>query len=153
MTFDEIKELIEVLDKSSLASIKIKKDDFSINLNKNAGSAILPTVAAAPLAVTAPKQPVAVLDSDDVQTPAAPIDGEIITSPMVGTFYKSPSPDSPSFINVGDTVKEGQTLGIIEAMKIMNELEAEFSCKIIDVLVKDGQVIEYDTPLFRVKKV
>jgi len=149
MTFDEIKELIEVLDNSSLASIKIKKDDFSINLSKNSGN-FIQTVAAAPSAIAMPRQ---AIENEDVPAPAAIIDGEIITSPMVGTFYKSPSPDSPPFINIGDTVKEGQTLGIIEAMKIMNELEAEFSCKIVEILAKDGQVIEYDTPLFRVKKV
>jgi acetyl-CoA carboxylase biotin carboxyl carrier protein len=72
---------------------------------------------------------------------------------MVGTFYQAPSPDSPPYVKVGDTVNQGQTLAIIEAMKIMNELEAEFSCKILEILVKDGEVVEYDTPLFRVEKV
>ena len=72
---------------------------------------------------------------------------------MVGTFYRSPSPDSPPFVNVGDTVRKGQTLCILEAMKIMNELEAEFDCKILDILVEDGQPVEYDMPLFLVEKV
>jgi acetyl-CoA carboxylase biotin carboxyl carrier protein len=71
---------------------------------------------------------------------------------MVGTYYASPSPDSPAFVKVGDTVKKGQPLAILEAMKIMNELEAEFDCKIIDILVTDGQAVEFDMPLFAVEK-
>jgi acetyl-CoA carboxylase biotin carboxyl carrier protein len=79
-------------------------------------------------------------------------EGELITSPMVGTFYASPSPDSPPFVQPGDTVRKGQTLCILEAMKIMNELEAEYDCKILEVLVQDGEPVEYDKPLFRVEK-
>jgi len=72
---------------------------------------------------------------------------------MVGTFYAAPSPDSPAFVRKGDTVKKGQVIGILEAMKIMNELEAEFDCKILDVLVSDGQPVEYDMPLFAIQKI
>jgi acetyl-CoA carboxylase biotin carboxyl carrier protein len=72
---------------------------------------------------------------------------------MVGTYYASPSPDSPAFVKKGDTVKKGQTLAILEAMKIMNEIEAEFDCKILDVLVSDGNAVEYDMPLFVVEKI
>jgi acetyl-CoA carboxylase biotin carboxyl carrier protein len=79
--------------------------------------------------------------------------GELITSPMVGTFYAAPSPDSPPFVQAGDTVRKGQTLCILEAMKIMNELEAEYDCKILEVLVQDGEPVEYDKPLFRVEKI
>ena len=71
---------------------------------------------------------------------------------MVGTYYASPSPESPSFVEVGSTVKKGQTLCILEAMKIMNEVEAEFDCKILEILVKDGSPVEYDMPIFVVEK-
>jgi acetyl-CoA carboxylase biotin carboxyl carrier protein len=71
---------------------------------------------------------------------------------MVGTFYRAPSPDSPPFVKEGDKVSKGQTLCIIEAMKIFNEIEAEFDCKILEILVEDGQPIEYDMPLFLVEK-
>ena len=71
---------------------------------------------------------------------------------MVGTFYASPSPESPAFVSVGDTVRKGQTLCILEAMKIMNEVEAEFDCKILEILVKDGAPVEYDMPIFVVEK-
>jgi acetyl-CoA carboxylase biotin carboxyl carrier protein len=79
--------------------------------------------------------------------------GEFITSPMVGTFYHAPSPDSPIFCKVGDVVRKGQTLCILEAMKIMNEIEAEFDCKIIEILAQDGRPVEYDMPMFRVERV
>ncbi len=153
MTFDEIKELVEILDNSSLSSIKITKEDFTINLNKygrTAPAAAPAAPAAAPVAAPAP----AAAPAAEAPAAAAPVaSGEAITSPMVGTFYQSPSPDSPAFVKAGDTVRKGQTLAIIEAMKIMNELEAEFDCKIVEILVQDGQVIEYDTPLFRIEKV
>ena len=86
---------------------------------------------------------------------AAPalIAGDTIDSPMVGTYYSSPSPEAPAFIKVGDTVKKGQTLCILEAMKIMNEVEAEFDCKIVEILVKDGDPVEFDMPIFTVEKI
>jgi acetyl-CoA carboxylase biotin carboxyl carrier protein len=102
--------------------------------------AAAPAPAAAPVAVAA-------------AAPAAQaVSGDTINSPMVGTYYAAPSPDSAPFIKVGDTVKKGQAIAVLEAMKIMNELEAEFDCKILDILVKDGQAVEYDMPLFVVEK-
>jgi len=82
-----------------------------------------------------------------------PDDGEIITSPMVGTLYSSPSPDSPPFVKVGDKVKRGDVLCILEAMKIMNELEAEYDCKILDILAGNGEAVEYGKPLFVVERI
>ena len=76
-----------------------------------------------------------------------------IDSPMVGTYYSAPSPESAPFIKVGDTIKKGQAVAVLEAMKIMNELEAEFDCKIVEILVQDGQAVEYDMPLFVVEKI
>ena len=107
--------------------------------------AVAAPVAAAPVAVAAPSQSVSAAPEE--------IKGDAILSPMVGTFYSSPSPDSPTFVKVGDVVKKGHVVAILEAMKIMNELEAEFDCKILDVLVKNGQPVEYDMPLFIVEKV
>ncbi len=148
MDMKQIKTLIHEFDESGLSSMKIKKEDFSIEFEKATGLVAAPVMAAAPVtpAVAAP-----VADS----TPAAaPVHtGDMILSPMVGTYYASPSPDSPAFVKVGDTVKKGQPLAILEAMKIMNELEAEFDCKILDVLVTDGQAVEFDMPLFAVEKI
>jgi len=151
MDLKEIKELIKVFNSSDLSKLKVENGDFGLTLEK--GTTV---VATAPVQ-TAPVQQVQA--SAPVETPVAEVekkvadDADKITSPMVGTFYRAPSPDSPSFVNVGDTVRKGQTLCILEAMKIMNELEAEFDCKILDILVEDGQPVEYDMPLFLVEKV
>src|SRR5690606_16354240 len=79
--------------------------------------------------------------------------GITINAPMVGTYYSAPSPDAPQFCAIGDIVRKGQTLCILEAMKIMNEVEAEFDCKIIDILVQNGSPVEYDMPIFVVEKI
>lgn len=147
MDMKQIKALIHEFDDSGLSAMKIKKDDFSIELEKATGSVAAPVMAQAPVAA-----PAAAVEP----APAAPAPvhtGDMILSPMVGTFYASPSPDSPAFVKKGDTVKKGQPLAILEAMKIMNELEAEFDCKIIDILVTDGQAVEFDMPLFSVEKI
>ncbi len=146
MDMKQIKALINEFDDSGLSSMKIKKEDFSIELEKAT------TVVAAPVAVVAPVvAPVATAETASVAVPAHT--GDMILSPMVGTYYASPSPDSPVFVKNGDMIKKGQPLAILEAMKIMNELEAEFDCKIIDVLVTDGQAVEFDMPLFAVEKI
>jgi len=147
MDMKQIKALIHEFDDSGLSSIKIKKEDFSIELEKATGLVAAPVAVAAPAAA-----PVAVaVETAAVATPAHT--GDMILSPMVGTYYASPSPDSPVFVKKGDTIKKGQPLAILEAMKIMNELEAEFDCKILDVLVTDGQAVEFDMPLFAVEKI
>ena len=155
MKFEEIKELMKLFAKSKLDRIKIQQKDFEILMEKGGETVV---VEAAPTA-TAPASTVpAAVSATTTAAPAAPaaeekaLEGELITSPMVGTFYAAPSPDSPPFVQAGDTVRRGQTLCILEAMKIMNELEAEYDCKILEVLVQDGEPVEYDKPLFRVEK-
>jgi len=147
MDMKQIKSLMKEFDDSTLSSLKINKEGFSIELEKaTIATAVAAPVAAAPAAVAAAPAAAA--------TPAAPeeIAGDKILSPMVGTYYASPSPDSPAFVKEGDVVKKGQPLAILEAMKIMNELEAEFDCKILKILVEDGKPVEYDMPLFVVEK-
>ncbi len=150
MDMKQIKALLQEFDASTLSKLKITQDAFSIELEKNIGVVAAPMMAA-PVAVAAPAvaAPVAV----EAAAPAAAVHtGDMIVSPMVGTFYGSPSPDSAPFVKVGDRVKKGQVIGILEAMKIMNELEAEFDCKIVSILVSDSQAVEYDMPLFAVEK-
>ena len=145
MDMKQIKSLMKEFDESSLSSIKINNEGFSIEIEK----ATIAAAVAAPVAVA----------SVAVQTPAATpavaeeILGDKILSPMVGTYYNAPSPDSPVFVKEGDIIKKGQPLAILEAMKIMNELEAEFDCKILKILVEDGKPVEYDMPLFAVEKI
>jgi len=146
MDMEQIKALINEFDESGLSSMKLKKDDFSMELEKSTGLVAAPVMAPSPVAPQVVAAPAAEASAAPAYT------GDMILSPMVGTYYASPSPDSPAFVKVGDTVKKGQPLAILEAMKIMNELEAEFDCKIIDILVTDGQAVEFDMPLFAVEK-
>ncbi len=152
MKFDEIKELIRIFGKSKLDKIQIKQKDFEIEMQKGAGQTIAAPVTqaveAAPVLAAAPT-----VVSESASESEKKIEGDVITSPMVGTLYSSPSPDSPPFVKVGDTVRRGDVLCILEAMKIMNELEAEYDCKILDILAENGETVEYDKPLFIVKKV
>ena len=150
MNLEEIKELIRVFGRSKLGKLKVKDGEFEVAMQREGSEVVVATAPAAPVAV-------APVEAAPVQAAAAApvaeeISGDAITSPMVGTYYGSPSPDSPAFVKAGDTVRKGQTLCILEAMKIMNELEAEYDCKILEVLVQDGQPIEYDTPLFKIEK-
>jgi acetyl-CoA carboxylase biotin carboxyl carrier protein len=152
MDLREIKKLLEAFDKSKTNILEYENEEFRIYLDKSVNVSQTPAVqATAPQTVqqTAP----AAVQNNVQEVKAECKEGEVITSPMVGTFYQAPSPDSPPYAKVGDKIKKGQTLCIIEAMKIMNELEAEFDCEILEILVEDGQPIEFDTPLFRVKRV
>ena len=147
MDMKQIKSLLSDFDASGLSKLKITEEAFSIELEKNTG------VAMAPVAVAQTVAPVAVsAASVSVASEAPVLTGDAILSPMVGTFYSAPSPDSAPFVKVGDRVKKGQVIAVLEAMKIMNELEAEFDCKIVSVLVSDAQAVEYDMPLFAVEK-
>ncbi len=142
----EIKDLMRTFDKSSLGKLKLKNGDFEISLQK--GSKLESSVAAQPIvaSVAAEVSPIVennIIDSDKT---------DYIRSPMVGTFYKAPSPESAPFVQIGDSIKAGSAVAIVEAMKIMNEIEAEFDCKILELLVSDGEPIEFDQPIFRIEK-
>ena len=148
MDMKQIKTLVQEFDVSTLSKLKITLDGFSIELEKNVGVVSAPVMMAAPVAMVAAPATAAA----DVSSVCVPLSGDAILSPMVGTFYSSPSPDSASFVKVGDRIKKGQVVAILEAMKIMNELEAEFDCEILEILKSDGQAVEYDMPLYTVKK-
>jgi acetyl-CoA carboxylase biotin carboxyl carrier protein len=155
MKFEDIKELIELLSQKDIDKVKIKDKDFEITIEKEKVKSFKVPVQTTPVSAPQPQVSVQTPETPKEQTPVATpssSDGEVITSPMVGTFYVAPSPDSPPFVKVGDSVRKGDTLCILEAMKIMNELEAEFDCKILEILVKDGEPVEYDKPLFKVEK-
>ena len=153
MDFKDIKELIRVFDKSELNKLKVKEGEFEISMQRGFEGGVTTVTTSAPVAQTTfASAPVITAAPAAVEVVSAPKSGDIITSPMVGTYYSSPSPESPAFVEVGNTVKKGQTLCILEAMKIMNEVEAEFDCKILEILVKDGSPVEYDMPIFVVEK-
>ncbi len=145
MDLKDLKRLLEAFDKSKTNILELETNDFRIYLDKSTNANVTPQVQVQ-------NEPQEKVVQKIEAKPECEVEGDIITSPMVGTFYQAPSPDSPPYVKVGDKVKKGQTLCIIEAMKIMNELEAEFDCEILEVLVEDGQPVEFDTPLFRVKR-
>jgi acetyl-CoA carboxylase biotin carboxyl carrier protein len=146
MDIRKVKKLIELLEESNINEIEIKEGEESVRISR--GSSVVPQMMqmptmAAPVPVAAPAAAPAAVES-----PAeAKFNGHVVQSPMVGTFYRSPSPSSPSFIEVGKTVKAGDVICIIEAMKMMNQIEADKSGVIEAILVEDGQPVEYDQPL------
>jgi len=147
MDYKEFKKILDAFDKSKTNILELETEDFRIYLDKSVPSSPQPSQVSGQN-VTLQEPAVQKIEAK----PECEEEGEIIASPMVGTFYQAPSPDSPPYVKVGDKVKKGQTLCIIEAMKIMNELEAEYDLEILDILVEDGQPVEFDTPLFRVKR-
>lgn len=154
MTKQEIRELMRFFDKSDITKVKIKNGEFSIELQKGfEGSFVQQAPVAQAVQAPAPANTQAQEEVSTQQPQATKeSDAETINSPMVGTFYLAPAPGAEPFVKPGSIVKKGQTIGIIEAMKIMNEIEAEFDCKIIDALVDDGQPVEFDMPIFSVEK-
>lgn len=164
MNFKELRELVAALNQTEIAELTLKNAEFELTLRKP--SALQPDVVVNSAAATgtAPLMPAAPIVAAPVATappqppepavPAAPVvDPSLveITSPMVGTFYRSPAPDESAFVEVGDRIQSGQTVCIIEAMKLMNELEAEVSGEIVDILVENAEPIEFGQPLMRVR--
>ncbi|MBR8462276.1 acetyl-CoA carboxylase biotin carboxyl carrier protein [Campylobacter sp. faydin G-24] len=153
MNKEDIKDLMEFFEKMDVNRIKIKEKDFEIELEKYTECVAPATpVAVSNPAVTPACTPVNVVVSAESK-PAATTPKDSINSPMVGTFYAAPSPGATPFVKVGQRVRKGDVIGIIEAMKIMNEIEAEFDCQITEALVADGQPVEFGLPLFGVEKI
>lgn len=156
MDLRKIKKLIDLLEESNLSEIEIKEGEESVRLSRFSGQAPAPMYLQAPMPMAA--APVAPAASSDrpMASPteaatggrAALPEGHVVRSPMVGTFYGSPKPDAPAFVKVGSSIKAGDTLGIIEAMKMFNPIEADVSGTILKVLVENGQPVEFDEPMF-----
>ena len=162
MNLSEVQDLIKFVSKSGVTEVEIEKKDFKITIKsegKKSKTADQPIIvqAAAPVAPApqAAPAPAPVAAAPAPAAPAAPAANEedkyiTVKSPMIGTFYRSPSPDKPVFVEVGSQIKPGDAVCIIEAMKLFNEIEAEVSGKIVKVLVDDATPVEYDQPLFLV---
>ncbi len=164
MTFKEIQELIKLVGKSNLTEFKMKNGDFEVAIRtKKYGKYKEKLVSAAPSIIPIPTNPVANIAPATSMAAASSPEGTgqvaedtdtsnylEIKSPMVGTFYRSPSPDKPIYVKVGDDVEVGSVVCIIEAMKLFNEIESEVSGKIVKVLVEDASPVEYDQVLYLV---
>ena len=143
-----IRELAGIFQDHELDELEIETGETRMLLRR--GDMPVVTQAAAPVVAAAPAVAAPPVAAPAVAPTVAP--GDFITSPFVGTFYSSPRPDAPSFVEVGSKVQPGTTVCIIEAMKLFNEIEADFACTIEEVLVEDGQPVEYGAKLFRVTK-
>lgn len=154
MDIKEIQNLIKFVAKSGASEVKLEMDDVKITIRTGSDQEITYVQQAAPLQAApaqqapAPAAPAAA----PAPAPAATENDKYITvkSPIIGTFYRKPSPDKPTFVEVGDSIKEGDTLCIIEAMKLFNEIESEVSGTIVKVLIDDSSPVEFDQPLFLV---
>lgn len=152
MKAKEIQELIDFISNSGLAEVKIETEEFKISIKKySEGPAVkVEQASPAPVSPAAPAAP-APAPSPATQSQKEDTSKYVeIKSPMIGTFYRTPNPDSDPFVSIGDKVSAGQTVCIIEAMKLFNEIESEVSGKIVKVLVDNASPVEYDQPLFLV---
>ena len=158
---EEIVDLLARFEGSSLSEMRLRSGEVELLFRRGSPalmqlaqlpSAHFPT----PIAPSAPHTGTASGPADRVAaapSAASQAGTEIITSPLVGTFYRSPAPDAPPFVERGGTAKKGQTLCILEAMKLMNELEAEFDCEVVAILVENGKMVEFGTPLLEVRRI
>ena len=138
MDLEQIEKLVEIIEKSTLKEITVEEGNLKINLKRENNKEI---------------QNVQKNIERKTEIVEEPDEESFITSPIVGTFYSAASPETPAFVRVGDTVKKGQPVCIVEAMKLMNEINCDFDCEIEAVLVSNEQKVEYGQPLFRVKKI
>jgi len=152
MDLRKLKKLIDLVQESGIAELEITEGEEKVKIVKGGGISVVPAVVSSPaspaVAIESPRPampPVAAAAATEV--PAGP-EGHVVKAPMVGTFYRSPSPDAKAFVEVGHSIKEGQTICIIEAMKLMNEIEADAGGIVKAILVENGQPVEYGQPLF-----
>ncbi len=149
MDLRKLKKLIDLVEASGISELEITEGEEKVKIVKGGGA---PAVVATPVPGPAAPAPVAppapVVSAPPAETPEAAPEGHPVKSPMVGTFYRTPSPDAKAFVEVGQAVKEGQIICIIEAMKLMNEIECDKSGTVKAILVENGQPVEYGQPLF-----
>lgn len=152
-----VKNLLDLISESDVNEVSIEEGEFKLKVKKQSDSPApqlqyqMPAQQQAAPAQPQAAAPASAQSGSEPKSEEQP-DGEVVKSPIVGTFYEAPSPDSDAFVKVGDSIGKGDTLCIIEAMKIMNEIDAEFSGTIQKILVSDGQPVEFDQPLFIIKK-
>lgn len=148
MDIRKVKKLIELLEESAISEIEIKEGEESVRISRANSAPVYAPPAAAPPAVAPPAAAAPPIAAAPPAPAAAPeIEGTVINSPMVGTYYASPSPGAPAFVKAGQSIKPGDTICIVEAMKILNQIEAEVSGVVKEVLVEDGQPVEFGQPL------
>lgn len=155
MDIKEIQNLIKFVQKSGVEEVKIERDDFKITIKTKsvAPQHLIVEDVPTPVSIPASQQPTQAVQEVKIQETTQSVNLEndnqvIVKSPIIGTFYRKPSPDKPSFVEVGQSVSKGDVLCVIEAMKLFNEIESDFSGKIVKILVDDQSPVEFDQPLF-----
>ena len=155
MDIRKVKKLIELLEESNIGEIEIKEGEESVRISRHGAQQAAPVAYAAPAPVAAAPAPAAPAPAEvpavEAAAPAAaPVADNAVLSPMVGTFYRAPSPEAPSFVEVGQTVRVGDVLCIVEAMKMMNQIEADRAGTVTAIHVENGEAVEFDQPLISI---
>jgi acetyl-CoA carboxylase biotin carboxyl carrier protein len=152
MDIRKVKKLIELLEESNIGEIEIKEGEESVRISRHGNPPAAPVAYAAPAAPAAAPAPAPVEApaAESAAPAAAPVADNAVLSPMVGTFYRSPSPEAPSFVEVGQTVRVGDVLCIVEAMKMMNQIEADRAGTVTAIHVENGEAVEFDQPLISI---
>ncbi len=156
MDIRKVKKLIELLEESNIGEIEIKEGEESVRISRHGNQPAAPVAYAAPAPVAPAPAPAAApalaeAPAAEAAAPAAaPVADNAVLSPMVGTFYRAPSPEAPSFVEVGQTVRVGDVLCIVEAMKMMNQIEADRAGTVIAIHVENGEAVEFDQPLISI---
>ena len=152
MDLSELKGIVSIMQKSDLTELEIELKDLKLRMARPGAGAVTQrevVVQSQPSAVVVPPQ--AAPNPATSSAPSKSDDSKSFPSPMVGTFYRRPSPEDPEFVKVGDKVKKGDVLCIIEAMKVMNEIQSDFSGEIVETLIEDGVSVEFGQPLFKIR--
>jgi acetyl-CoA carboxylase biotin carboxyl carrier protein len=149
MDIRKVKKLIELLEESGISEIEISEGEESVRISRYPKQGAVATTVAAPPAPPAPATPAA---APPAEPPPAAVRGQQVTAPMVGTFYSGPAPGAKPFVELGTEVKPGDTLCVIEAMKMMNQIESEFAGRVVSVLVENGSPVEFGQPLFIIEE-
>jgi acetyl-CoA carboxylase biotin carboxyl carrier protein len=161
MDLDQLKQILDLVREHDLSELEVEQDGMKIRIRTNAAGTIVPVavtppsaLAGTPRTATAPGDPALFGPSaSDTQSAAEEVELAVVRSPIVGTFYRSPEPDAPPFVDIGSAVKKGQVLCIIEAMKLMNEIDSEYDGEIVNVYVETGQPVQYGERLFAIRTV
>lgn len=149
MKVEQILQLIDAVSESELTEFKYEEDGVKLSLKKTTSEqSPAPAAVAAPVPALVPAPAAAPAEVPPHMEEAAVPSGNVVKSPLVGTFYAAPAEDAQPYVKIGDSVKEGQVLAIVEAMKLMNEIESDFSGTVTEILVENGQAVEYGQPLF-----
>jgi len=149
MDIRKVKKLIELLEESNIGEIEIKEGEESVRISRHGNQPAAPVAYATPAPVVPAPAPAAAT-AEAAAPAAAPVADNAVLSPMVGTFYRAPSPEAPSFVEVGQTVRVGDVLCIVEAMKMMNQIEADRAGTVTAIHVENGEAVEFDQPLISI---